>query len=214
LTVLIERFLAEQSEAPAEPGWRNDEWDFDPDRHSAADHFEAIAEYIDNKADDAPLFSRAKGAFDWLEQTLDIDLSAMERRWKEFPVIAVPKAVSDAHGLTEPQSLFAYLENIRLAYLAGAFLAAISMCRAATEILIRDHFNEGDHDTKLTPLIKSTQDKREFAFMRKFNLVAKVKEASEILHVSKDEIRHVERQRGLIREWVKVLHELIAKVKL
>jgi hypothetical protein len=46
--------------------------------------------------------------------------------------------VSDGHGLTEPQSLFAYLENIRLAYVAGAFLAAISMCAIGAEFSVAE----------------------------------------------------------------------------
>jgi hypothetical protein len=128
LTVWLERKLAELADRPAEPkspqDQDDDEWDFDPDKHSAANHFEGIALYIADKAKNELFF-----ACRWrLEKTMGIDLCAMEQRWREFPVIVVSKKISDAHGYDDPQSLFAYLQNIRLAYVAGADLAAISMC--------------------------------------------------------------------------------------
>jgi hypothetical protein len=45
--------------------------------------------------------------------------------------------------------------------------------------------------------------------MKNFNLIAKVEEANSILHLNKDDIRHVDRLRALIRDWVKALQELI-----
>lgn len=86
------------------------------------------------------------------------------------------------------------------------------MCRSATEIMIRDHYNRKDHDTELTKLIKQTQLRKEFGFMKRSNLVAKVKEANDILHVNRDQIRNVDRSRSLIRDWTKAIQELIAKV--
>lgn len=213
ISVWLERELADLASKPSRPTVEDDtDWDFDPDEHSAASHIEGISDYVGDKTDDAPFFSRAKGAFDWLKQTMGIDLAAMENRWHEFPVIAVPQHVSDAHGLNDPQSLYSYLENIRLAYVVGAFLAAISMCRSATEILLRDHYNPKDHITPLTPLIRETQNRRQFGFMKQLNLVAKVNEANAILHIERDQIRNVERSRSLVRDWVKAIQELIAKV--
>jgi hypothetical protein len=149
---MIERLFSELAIKPSSSVVEEDpDWRFDPDEHSAASHVGSIVDYVSDKIDDSPFWSRAKGAFDWLKQTMGVDLDAMEKRWHEFPVIAVPQHVSDAHGLDDPRSLYSYLENIRLAYVAGAFLAAISMCRSATEILIRDHYNQKDHSTDLTP---------------------------------------------------------------
>jgi hypothetical protein len=211
LSVWIEKELAGLLSQPSAPVvHEDDEWDFDPDWHSASSHIKGVAEYIGDKVDDAPFFSRAKGAFDWLKHTMDIDLEGMETRWRELQVVVVPQQVSDAHGLSDPQSLFAYLDNIRVAYVAGAFLAAISMCRAATEIMIRDHYNRKDHRTNLTPLIKETQRRNEFAFMRSFNLVAKVEEANKLLHFDRDEIRNIDRSRALIQDWIKAIQALIA----
>jgi hypothetical protein len=186
-----------------------DDWDFDPRDHPAAAHLEGIFDYIGDKADDAPFYSRAKGAWDWLRDTVGVDLTTIEKRWREFPVFKIPEHVSNAHGLTEPKSLYSYLTDIRLAYMIGANLAAIAMYRAATEILIRDHYNN-DRNTDLRPLVKATQKRREFSFLRPLNLVSKIDDANNILHF-KDDIKNADRNRAIVREWVVALQEMIAK---
>ena len=212
-TACIERMLSELSDnkdssfVADEP----DDWDFDPEEHSAATHIEGMADYIGDKADDEPFYSRAKGAWDWLLNTVGVDLGTIEKRWREFPVLILPEHVSNAHGLHEPKSLFSYLTNIRLAYMIGADLAAIAMCRAATEILIRYHYNN-DPNTKLTPLVKATQEQRDFAFLKRLNLVQKIEESNTILHF-KEDIKNAGRNQAIIREWVVALQEMIAKVR-
>lgn len=186
----------------------DEEWDFDPEEHSAAAHIEGMADYIGERADDELFFSRAKGAWDWLVNTVGVDLSTVEKRWREFPIIIIPEHVSNAHGLTEPRSLYRYLTDIRLAYMIGADLAAISMSRAATEILIRYHYNN-DPKTPLTRLVKETQKRREFAFLRPLNLVGKIEDGNNILHFNED-IRNPDRNRAIVRDWVKALQIMIA----
>ena len=188
-------------------------WDFDPSKDSAAVQFEGVADYLSDKSEDAAFFSRASGAFAWLKKTMGIDVGAMERRWHEFPVIVISQGVSNVHGLGDPLSLFGYLDNVRLAYVGGAPLAAISMCRAATEIIIRDHYNGGDQDTALTKLIMQTQQRRECGFMKGLNLASKVKDANKILHSKPHEIRHSDPARTLILDWVRAIQILIVEAR-
>jgi hypothetical protein len=80
-TACIERMLSELSDHTEsfliadEP----DDWDFDPEEHSAATHIEGMADYIGDKADDEPFFSRAKGAWDWLVNTVGVDLGRLKK---------------------------------------------------------------------------------------------------------------------------------------
>ena len=200
----------DDSPSSAGAGGDDDEWDFQPDEHTAADHMEGIAEYVAGKADDEPFFSRATGAWDWLTKTVGLDVRSIEKKWREFPVLIIPEQISNKHGLDDPNSLFSYLENVRLAYLTGANLAAIAMCRAATEILIRRHYN-ADPDTKLGLLINQTQKKREFNWLKQENISGKVEEANNILHFKRDDIHNVDRSTALVREWVKSLQLMIAR---
>lgn len=115
------------------------------------------------------------------------------------------------HRLDEPKSLYSYLTDIRLAYMIGADLAAIAMCRATMEILIRNHYNN-DQEMKLIRLVKVTQEQSDFAFLKQHNLVNKIDDANNIniLHF-KNDITNGDRSRVIVREWVVALQELIAK---
>jgi len=221
LTALFERAFPEgilsklaDDKASSVVADEDDDWDFDPEVHSAATHIEWMADHIGdiandegNIASDEPIFNRAKGAWDWLVNTVGIDLRKIEEGWKEFPVLIIPDHVSNAHGLNEPKSLYSYLTDVRLAYIIGADLAAIAMCRAATEILIRCHYNNNP-ETKLIPLVKETLNRREFAFLRPLNLVIKIKDANNILHF-KEDIKNSDRNRAIVRDWVDALRVMI-----
>jgi hypothetical protein len=96
-------------------------------------------------------------------------------------------------------------------------LAAIALCRATTELLIRFHYasnvtNASDsRKTKLNWLIKQAENCEKFRFLKNFNLTAKVNEANDILHTSIDDIEHRNRARGLVTEWVRVLDAMISE---
>ena len=200
---------------------------FDPSRDSAAgviSRAEEFYEYSDWEYNEEIDYSRGE-AFDWMHETVGVDLYEIERRWKEFPVIIVPQHISDGYGLEEPRGLYASLTQIRLAYMIGADLAAIALCRSVTERLIRFHYafelpNATDsRRTKLTgkgSLIELVEQRETFAFLRNFNLAEKVREAHGILHLDKigDDIEHRNRDRGLVTEWVKVLVEMIKRAPL
>ncbi len=128
-------------------------------------------------------------------------------------MVSVPQHISDLHGLDEPESLFGYLNQIRIAYMIGADFAAIAMCRATTEILIRRHFNDNDQKTKLSPLIKATESRAEYRDLKKFNLVMKVDSANEVLHGPFTTRGAANRARTLVPEWVRELEQMMGIVK-
>jgi len=141
----------------------------------------------------------------------------IERRMKakEFPDFIVPQHVSDHYGVEAPHGLFACLSQVRLAYLIGADLAAIALCRSVTELLIRYHY-AGDiahatnsRKTGLRWLIEQLQDRDDFKFLKNFSLVAKVDAANDILHQAATDIEHRDPAWGLLAHWFKVLEEMI-----
>ena len=194
------------------------EREFDPDEHVAAVEFGFIENILRRESENGyyeepyeAACSLAAGAIKWIRETVGLNIAEIQMRWKEFPVIVVPKIVSDKHGIEDSYSLFGYLTQVRLAYIIGADLAAIAMCRAATEILLRVHYNK-DENTDLMTLIKSTQKRRDGSVLRDHNITAKVLAANDILHVNKDDIVHRDRSRALIRDWVNGLQDMIVKL--
>jgi hypothetical protein len=151
--------------------WDEDGPFFDPQRDSAAELITELAHCCRDRAGEHPSWSRWEGAFDWLRETVGLNLMEIQRRWEDLPVIS-------------------------------ADLAAIALCRT--------------HD--LPRLIRSVQSQPKFAFLRKHNLIEKVREANDILHGGSsggstvDTLRHQNWLRGLARQWVLVLEEMIVSV--
>jgi hypothetical protein len=180
-----------------DPDHEDDEEYFDPDRDSVADVIKGVEEYCQDGWND--LWAEALA---WLRETVALDFEEIQSRWREFPVIIVPQHVSDRPDPAQPHRLFGYLNQIRLAYIIGADLAAIALCRATTELLIQDHY-PSDQKKKgdLSGLIRSVQSK--FAFLKQGNLIEKVRQANNILHASSlggsavDTLPHQNPARGL-----------------
>jgi hypothetical protein len=99
---------------------------------------------------DDPWHGQCAEAVAWLNETAGLDFSDLQFRWKDIPKIIVAKLVSDKYGLNEPRGLFGYLDQIRLAYVVGADLAAIARCRSTTELLIRYHYASHVPNSKVT----------------------------------------------------------------
>jgi hypothetical protein len=91
-------------------------------------------------SEDDPWQGQCAEALAWLNETAGLDFSDLQSRWKDLPKIIVAKHLSDKYPLNEPRGLFGYLDQIRLAYIVGADLAAIALCRSTTELLIRHHY--------------------------------------------------------------------------
>jgi hypothetical protein len=202
---------------------------FDPDRDDVGNVIARLYEFASSFG-----YGESAEALAWLEDTVDLNFEQIQIRWKEVPVVAVPQEVSDKCGLDEPRGLFGYLDQIRLAYILGADLAAIALCRVATELLIRYHYAgdvpdaQNTRKTKLTGepgrgklnLIAHAESRCEF--LKNYNWAAKVKAASEILHnpnagetderLHSIEGRHRNPFRGLVVECMKVLEEMISRV--
>ena len=192
---------------------------FDPTRDSAA---EAVT-YAERLFEQTQLdeFEYPVGeAFEWIHETKKLNLHGIERRMKEFPDIIVPQHVLGQSELEAPRGLYATLAQIRLAYVIGADLAAISLCRSVTERLIRFHYAQGipyakdSRKTKLTgkdSLIERVEQREAFSFLRHFNLSKRVKQAHAILHIDEgaDDIRHRDRDGELVSGWLRVLQEMI-----
>jgi hypothetical protein len=176
---------------------------------------------------DDPWRGRCAEALVWLDQIAGLDFSDLQSRWKDIPKIIVAEHVK--YDTNEPRGLFGYLDQIRLAYIVGADLAAIALCRSTTELLIRYHYashvpnSTVSRRTRLTGtngLIEEAEKKHEF--LTNFCLRKKVDDANEVLHqpmtaeteegVYSIAARRQNPYRGFVIQWMRVLEEMIAQV--
>jgi uncharacterized protein with HEPN domain len=199
-----------------------DPWSFHPDRDSLADMIEALeilCRYDIHCIDrDDEHYERMADGLAWLRIAVGLDFSDLQARWNEIDLIPVEKHVSDKY-LDNPRGVFACLDQIRLAYIVGADLAAIAMCRTTAELLIRRHYASDIPDaddsekTGLTSLISQVQARPKLEFLRKpIPLIDKVQYANKILHArmlggNVQEIRGHDQL--LVRSWLKLLEQMI-----
>ena len=181
---------------------------------------------------DDPWRGRCAEALVWLDQIAGLDFSDLQSRWKDIPKIIVAEHVK--YDRNEPRGLFGYLDQIRLAYVVGADLAAIALCRSTTELLIRYHYashvpnstvSKGRGRTSLTgtnPLGLIDEAEKKHEFLTNFRLGKKVEDANEILHqpmttatdqgVYSIAARRRNPYRGFVIQWMRVLEAMIAQV--
>ncbi len=199
---------------------------FDPSRHDGGlaltlgvDHWRGEvhkAKVIANKC------QIALGALDYLMSVIGIDINDIFRRWRELPPIFMPPAVTDAHG-EETGSLSDLLDNAVCAYVCGAPAAAIVMCRAVLEMVVKDHYITDPKDRAWTDKSGKQREKglgelivlaeKRFKFLPPLKL-AIIKEAGdEILHRYQRRQPLSDSDEKTIIEYMQALKTLIQKVE-
>jgi uncharacterized protein with HEPN domain len=209
---------------PPPPEESPDKSRFDPYHDSIADLIEALEfdcrDQAKNGGEKTRKFYEWKAdGLVWLQDTAGLDFSELQKRWKEVSgLVPVPDHVAKDY-IDAPRGLFGYLDQIRLAYLTGADLPAIALCRTTAELLIRRHYAsdipdaDDSEQTGLTSLIRQVQTRPKYQFLTKpVRLIDKVREANEILHARmlSDNVQEIPGpDRLLVRSWLKLLKQMI-----
>jgi hypothetical protein len=90
----------------------------------------------------ANMWRIARGAYDYLTNTIGIEPKGVFLRWRKVPEFFMPAHVSNRHG-DEKGSLNDLLNDAIRAYVAGAPAASIAICRAALETVLKEHYLPG-----------------------------------------------------------------------
>jgi hypothetical protein len=174
--------------APNAPDPESEE-DFDPRWHQGGsamrlgyDRLIDQVERYEGQFEDSHIANASRialEAWDYLEQSIGLDLASVFERWREVPVYLMPAHVSNRHGHTELNGLHALLADAIRAYVAGAPLAAMMACRSLLEIVLRDHYCQGESG-KLAELIVLAS--RRFDHVDQKRLDRLRKEANRVVH--------------------------------
>jgi hypothetical protein len=122
--------------------------------------------------------------------------------------------VAEKYKRDVPRGLFGYLDQIRLAYITGADLPALALCRSTTELLIRRHYASDVPDAldsikrPLIPLMKKVRVRlRDSSRLFKYVTIA-----NDVLHsrmLDENVYDLPARYRALVRDWVRLLKDMI-----
>jgi hypothetical protein len=138
--------------------------EFDPMIHDAESSLqmafwtaESYADMVGNDFAGGTAFASKIGleAYRYLVDTIGLDTSGAFRRWRNVPLIFMPAHISNHYG-SERGSLFDLLDNAVRAYVFGAPAAAIAMCRALLEMLLKEHYGL---DCQYVDALGRTRDK-------------------------------------------------------
>jgi hypothetical protein len=212
------------TEDPEEPGIQDglidpDE-EFDPRTHDGAYLIKTLISYLreliekDDKLE-APIATDMRvslGAYDYLTETIGLDISEIFRRWESVPITFMPSHISKEVGQTEKGSLYDLLNDAVRAYVCGAPAAAISMCRAVLEMVLKDHYGKNewnDPRLKLGKIIVLASQKFDFIHEKRITRLAQ--NANEILHNYSRRIRMSEGDEKSILEFLKTVKFLIQR---
>ena len=127
--------------------------------------------------------SIALGAYDYLTETIGLDIGEVFGKWNKIPVVFMPAHVSNHYGRSDKGSLIRLLNDAVRAYVFGAPAAAIAMCLAALEIILKKHYGDGDWADPKEKLAKviALADER-YERINKNHLDILKNRADEILH--------------------------------
>ena len=132
----------------------------------------------------------ARGAYDYLTKTIGIDPKEVFRRWRTVPAFFMPAQISNQHG-DEKGSMNDLLDDAIRAYVCGAPAAAMAMCRATLEMVLKEHYLPHDHqywdpgakewrDKPLAKLIVLASER--YSFVQKTEVTRLKRQADRIMH--------------------------------
>lgn len=132
--------------APPDPA---EDCNFDPSSMDGAKALEMAFWAAEGRADDVggqweDDLSRASNigleAYGYLTGTIGFAPEELFRRWRSLPVFFIPGHVAAKHSEVEKGGLYELLDNAIRAYVFGATLASVAMCRATLELVLKRHY--------------------------------------------------------------------------
>jgi len=122
----------------------------------------------------------------------------------------MPAHVSNKHGLTDKGSLNDLLNDAVRAYVCGAPAAAIAICRAALEMVLKRHYGHGKwEDCTLSKMINKAD--KQYDFVQRNHIQKFVKLSNKILHDYSKEKRMSTDDDRVILEFLKTVKFLIQR---
>jgi hypothetical protein len=139
---------------------------------SADDTVRDVLETVGLRDDD--YYQKVSEAWDFFEQALGLDLSAIYKRWRSVPEVFIQPHVAQ---LENDPLVELYAKAVR-AYVFGSKEASMSMCRALMEHILKKHYNVEGKD--LENIIALAEMK--YPQLKKFKMQEKRKMSNVMLH--------------------------------
>jgi hypothetical protein len=212
LSVAVVKDCPQQEEFDPDPTFS----EFDPRYHDGGHLIQEAMRYlqtlIEEKKELADDIRVSVGAHEYITETIGLNISSIFRRWSGVPITFMPAHVSNKYSLTEKGSLYDLINDAVRAYVCGAPAAAIAMCRAALEMVLKNHYGKGrweGPDLGLGKIIVLASQR--YNFVDEGKLLRLARSANNILHnYSRQERMSPEDERTIL-EFLKTVKFLIQR---
>lgn len=141
------------------------------------EELEFVFHWVANMADGSEReedLIRGVAAWEYLTETIGLDVTGVALRWHKLPRALVPLR---AHESVE--SVLGLLEEAAKAYVFGLPAAAMAMCRATCEIVLKQFYDDG-YENSLDKIIFMAEKK--FQHLKGLDLRKHVSAANRIMH--------------------------------
>ncbi len=120
-------------------------------------------------------------AWDWFRETVGIDLAEIEERWNRLPRALIPTHVETSASTRGGDGLIDLLDDATKAYVFGLPAAAIAMCRAVCELVLRDFYFDGDGKEEALGRLAYLAEKR-YQHVKELKLRHYIRQANRVMH--------------------------------
>ena len=135
--------------------------------HDGSDHAEDLRTGLD--------------AWEWFTETVGLNLVGIQDRWQKLPCTMIPSHFYRGSTVNSSDSLVELLDDATRAYVFGLPAAAISMCRAVCERVLKEfYFYDSERNNGLGKLAILAEKKYEH--VNKMNLRQYIDMANEVMH--------------------------------
>lgn len=169
---------SDESDKDEIAGW------FTPGMGGGAEAVDSIIHWLWNMhdgSDHAEDLRTGLDAWDWFTETVGIDLPGIEERWGKLPRALIPTHVTRPAGTATRDGLVELLDDATKAYVFGLPAAAVAMCRAVCERVLKEfYFGDDEREDTLGNLVFLAEKKYEH--IKQMKLPRYIRLANDVMH--------------------------------
>jgi len=149
-------------------------------------------------------------AWEWFTETVGIDLAGIDERWKKLPRTLIPSHMERTASANGYDGLVDLLDDATKAYVFGLPAAAIAMCRAVCERVLKEYYFCDDQKEESFGKLEFLAEKK-YRNVKELKLKKYIKFANGVLHNHRGEDL-AESELETARQFLKTTKALIENV--
>lgn len=187
---------------------------FDPATCDAVDAIEFVWHYVYETSDGSTRdkwldeeLRRGVEAWDYFTETIGVDFSGVDHRWRKLPRALVPIGRPNPASNRQKAVLFELLREAAKAYVFGLPAASMAMCRAVCDTVLRTYCEPGECEGKSLGRKVIPMAEKRYDWLKTLNLKAQVDLANKVMHEADRPL--TDKEDETVRQFLETIKALI-----